>query len=35
MLLVIHPNMPSTSVIYTEFNINNIKMMDAVRLHDK
>lgn len=35
MLLVVHPNMPSTSVIYTEFFIGNIKMIDAVRIKDK
>lgn len=34
MLLVVHPNMPSTSVIYTEFYIKNIKMIDAVRIHN-
>jgi quinolinate synthase len=35
MLLVVHPDMPSTSVIYTEFYIKNIKMIDAVKVHDK
>lgn len=35
MLLVVHPNMPSTSVIYTEFFIGNIKMIDSVRIKDK
>lgn len=35
MLLVVHPDMPSTSVIYTEFYIGNIKSIDAVKLQDK
>lgn len=34
-MLVVHPNMPSTSVIYTEFYIGQIRMIDAVRLNDK
>ncbi len=35
MLLVVHPNMPSTSVIYTEFYVGKILMIDAVKLNDK
>jgi hypothetical protein len=34
-LLVLHPNMPSTSVIYSELLIGNIKMIDAAKLNDK
>ena len=34
-VLVVHPNMPSTSVLYTEVNFGKVVMMDAVRLVDK
>lgn len=35
MLLVVHPNMPSTSVIYSELYIGSIKSIDAAKLNDK
>ncbi len=33
--MALHPNMPSTSVIYSEIPIGDIKMIDAAKLNDK